>query len=301
MGLFQSKQQSKKKSPADDASEEIKNLFDERYREELRSSGRAYFEKVINDNAAFFKQDLDATIDQINADLTAYMTKRLDATFNHIDDELTKQLDERLSDYDKLTKDAHDQAVQSLNRNAHDLHEKYEQLSQDLQQTVARHDVMTVTVFEENKARVSAIQSEQDAALKSLKEGASVAEQRSAQLAEAFEKTATDQEALLQKVFEDSKARVAATKDAQDKALEALNASAQALEQQHQQLARTLQQAVANQEAMVLDVFQNNMAQIIEHYLLGALGDQFDMKAQLPLIIKQMEQNKQAMMDDMKL
>jgi hypothetical protein len=31
------------------------------------------------------------------------------------------------------------------------------------------------------------------------------------------------------------------------------------------------------------------------------LGDQYDMKAQLPLIIKQMEANRQAMMDDMKL
>jgi hypothetical protein len=43
------------------------------------------------------------------------------------------------------------------------------------------------------------------------------------------------------------------------------------------------------------------MAVVVEHYLLGALGEQYDMKAQLPMIIKQMDANKKAMMDDMKL
>ena len=52
---------------------------------------------------------------------------------------------------------------------------------------------------------------------------------------------------------------------------------------------------------MMVDSFQDNMAQIVEHYLLGALGDQFDIKSQLPSIIKQLEENKQAIADDMKL
>lgn len=52
---------------------------------------------------------------------------------------------------------------------------------------------------------------------------------------------------------------------------------------------------------MLVDAFEQNMAQIIEHYLLGALGDQYDLKAQLPSIIKQMQDNKQAIVDDMKL
>ena len=43
------------------------------------------------------------------------------------------------------------------------------------------------------------------------------------------------------------------------------------------------------------------MARIIEHYLLEALGDQYDLKAQLPAIIQQLETNKQAIVDDMKL
>ena len=43
------------------------------------------------------------------------------------------------------------------------------------------------------------------------------------------------------------------------------------------------------------------MAKIIEHYVLLSLGDQFDLKAQLPYIIKQMETNKQNIIEDMRL
>jgi hypothetical protein len=52
---------------------------------------------------------------------------------------------------------------------------------------------------------------------------------------------------------------------------------------------------------MLVTAFESNMAQIVEHYLLGALGDQYDLKAQLPSIIKQMEANKDVIVEDMKL
>ena len=66
-------------------------------------------------------------------------------------------------------------------------------------------------------------------------------------------------------------------------------------------LTSTLQKNVADQQNMLVDSFQDNMAAIVENYLLGALGDQYDLKAQLPAIIKQMEDNKQAIVDDMRL
>ena len=73
------------------------------------------------------------------------------------------------------------------------------------------------------------------------------------------------------------------------------------MQEQQQQLSAMLQQGIAKQQEMMITTFEDNMAQIVEHYLLGALGDQYDMKAQLPSIIKQMEENKQAIADDMKL
>lgn len=90
-------------------------------------------------------------------------------------------------------------------------------------------------------------------------------------------------------------------KDAQNSALELLKKSVESLQEQHQQLSEMLKKSVADQQAMLVDTFEKNMAQVIEHYLLEALGDQYDLKAQVPSIIEQMEANKQAMVDDMKL
>jgi hypothetical protein len=43
------------------------------------------------------------------------------------------------------------------------------------------------------------------------------------------------------------------------------------------------------------------MGEIVEHYVLLALGDQFDLKDQLPYILKQMEANKKEIIEDMRL
>jgi hypothetical protein len=52
---------------------------------------------------------------------------------------------------------------------------------------------------------------------------------------------------------------------------------------------------------MVIDVINDNMSRIIEHYLIGALGEQSSLREQLPSILENLEENKQAMVDDMKL
>ncbi len=90
-------------------------------------------------------------------------------------------------------------------------------------------------------------------------------------------------------------------KDAQNHALEALKQSAAEVDAQYQRLSTTLQQQVLAQQQMLVSAFESNMAAVVEHYVLGALGDQFDLKAQLPSIIKQMEANKAAMVEDLKL
>lgn len=300
MGLFKSKH-TENKSPADEAADAVTEVFDEQYREELRSNGREYFKKVIDENSALFKEDLDITIADIGTELKAYMTKRLDATIADVNTEINRQLKERLVEYDRVTKDAQDQAVQSLNRNAVALHEKYQQLSQTLQQTIASQEAMMIGVFEENKARMTETQDAQDEALEELDRNVQASQERAEKFSSTLQKSFTDQENMMTNVFEENMARVTETKEAQATALESLNRSAKALEEQHEQLAQTLQKTVADQETILVKVFEDNMAQIIEHYLLGALGDQFDMKAQLPLIIKQMETNKQAIVDDMKL
>jgi len=250
MGLFH-KQKSQTKSPTDEAHDAEQHFFDENFREELRNHGRLYFEKVIDANGVLFKQDLDATIAQVNSDLKEHTIRQLDATIAQLNleikDHVTKQLDEHFLEYGKVMKEAQDAALKSLNNSAQTVQEQHQQLSATLQKSIANQGVMVSTLFEENMAAMSA------------------------------------------------------AKEAQKQAVQALNNSALAVQEEYKQLSTTLQKNMAEHEATLMTAFEGNMARVIEHYLLGALGDQYDLKAQLPSIIKQMEANKEALVDDMKL
>lgn len=254
MGLFQGKQHTKKQVPADDAVNAVEQILEDDFREELRGRARLYFDRVINENAALFKQDLDATVAHVNTELKQHVARQLDDQFveitrvnNELKEHVSKQLDERFAEYDKTMKEAQGMALASLTRSAEALEKQHQQLSGVLEKSVA------------------------------------------------------DQGAMLTSVFQGTSARIIATKEAQDAAIQTLTTSVQALQEQQQQLSAMLQQGIAKQQEMMIATFEDNMAQIVEHYLLGALGDQYDMKAQLPSIIKQMEENKQAIADDMKL
>lgn len=301
MGLFQGKQRQTKSSHVDEAAEAVETLFDDAFREEIRNYGHDYFKQIIKESTSHLKQDLDESITRVNDELKTYMTTQLDATIAQVNKKISQQLDERLVAYDRMTKDAQDLAVQSLNRNAQALHDKYQQLSQMLQQTVATQEVLMIEAFEENKSRLTAAQAAQEVVSQTLNRSAQASREQSEQLGKAVNDTITEQQTLLSKVLEENKASATAAKDAQAAVLESLTDSARSLKEQSEQLSATLQQNIVNQETIMTNAFQDNMARVIEHYLLGALGDQFDMKAQLPGIIKQMDANKQAIVDDMKL
>lgn len=141
----------------------------------------------------------------------------------------------------------------------------------------------------------------QETLMQSQQRNAEALEQQHDRLTTTLQKSIANQSVMLESVFQENMARMSSMKDAQETALKTMNDSVRGLEEQRKQLGETLQATVAKQEVLLVDAFQENMAHIIEHYLLGALGDQYDMKAQLPSIIKQMEENKQAIADDMKL
>ena len=294
MGLFQHKH--------DDAVlDEVAGVFDEQYRDELRQQGRDYMEKVVDEHVATLTKDLQAAAADITTELKTHMTKQLDATISRMNTELSKHLQERLKENDRVTQDAQDLVVQSLNRSAQALHAKYQELGLTLQQTVASQEAMMIGVLEENKVQMSTTQTAQAAVLKTLQETAKVSQDQSCQLYKTLEKTATEQATELQRVYKDNTTSLVAVKTAQDAALATLTSSVQALQQQHDELRQMLETNVARQEAMLVDAFQTNMAQIVEQYLLGALGEQYDVKAQLPAIIKQLEANKDAIKEDMTL
>lgn len=166
------------KAYTDIAEEDATHLFNKEFREELRNRGRLRFEKIIDENAMFLKQDLDMTISQLNE----YMKK-----------EISSKLEAEFADYSKAMKDAQELALTTLQKSASDV------------------------------------------------------------------------------------------------------------EQQRAAYEAALKQEVTDRKTAMLKTYQENMAQIVEHYVLLALGDQFDLKAQLPYIINQMEANKKDIAEDMKL
>jgi hypothetical protein len=152
------------------------------------------------------------------------------------------------------------------------------------------------------------IKSAQDEALQALSASVEMMRRQHQEIVQSLEKNVADLErnvtaqgSALTDMLEKNKSQVATMEEAQASALRWLTSSAQALHDQYQQMSEMLQKNVVNQEAMLVSAFEENMAQVVENYLLGALSEQYDLKAQLPAIIEQMEANKQAIVDDVKL
>lgn len=162
----------------DTAKEDIDHLFNKEFREELRNRGILRFEKIINENAMFLKQDLDLTGSQINEYLKKEISKNLQTEFV-----------------------AYSQAMQ----------------------------------------------------------------------------------------------------DAQQLALTSLHKTAADVEEQRMAMTAALQADIDKQKEKLLQMFETNMATIVEHYVLETLGNQFDLKSQLPYILEQMEASKADIVKDMRL
>jgi len=270
MGIFQGKQ-SAPKVPDDELTESVGQFFDG-YFQELNERGRVQFEARVEEHAAQFKQDLDATVARAGSELKEYLARRFDDQF---------------AETAKVMKESQDAALLAMTKSVESLQLQHQQLSTTLEEQ-----------FEQTS---SALQSAQAVATKSMDKSVATLEERHRNLDSALQKNVARQDAMLTTLFEDNKSKVVAMQEAQTSAIDWLNRSIQALQQQHEQLSSSLQENVAKQEDILLASFEDNMAQIVEHYLLGALGDQYDLKAQLPSIIHQMEVNKQAIVDDMKL
>jgi hypothetical protein len=73
------------------------------------------------------------------------------------------------------------------------------------------------------------------------------------------------------------------------------------VDQRRSAFAEQLEKEVAKQKDAIIGAYELNMAQVIEGYIMQALGDKFDIKGQIPFIIKQMEANKKDIIEDMKL
>ncbi len=86
--------------------------------------------------------------------------------------------------------------------------------------------------------------------------------------------------------------------DAKQLAIESITKTQEAIEQQRQMMGQQLTQELANEKARLVKRFEENMADIINHYVLGAIGDQIDLNDQLEYILTDLEANKEAIIRD---
>lgn len=300
MALF-FKDSSDKKPTGDDAISAADQIFDEKYREELRELGREHLKKQIEASAVSLKDDIDATMQQVAVDLKTYMTNQLDITIGGVSKEIMDQMHERISEFNRIARESEEQVTQSLHKNTQEVHEKFQRLSGTLQQVVASHEVMMLTAVQENKTRLQESEQKQNEAIQSLAETAEQSKLQSERLNLALQQTISEQNGLLNEVYRENLARVTETKDSQAKSLETLNKATSDLEKQYNELSEMLNKTITDQKNMIADTINQNMARIVEHYLITAFGESSDIKSQLPSILARMEESKADMVEDMKL
>ncbi|HET7060054.1 MAG TPA: hypothetical protein VFH99_01910 [Candidatus Saccharimonadales bacterium] len=86
--------------------------------------------------------------------------------------------------------------------------------------------------------------------------------------------------------------------DAKNLALESLEKTSDAIDEQRKVLTKEVEQNLQAEKAQLLKQFETNMAGIINHYVLAAIGDQIDLNDQLEYILGELETNKKAIIED---
>jgi hypothetical protein len=88
--------------------------------------------------------------------------------------------------------------------------------------------------------------------------------------------------------------------DAKQLAIEALQKTNDVIDEQRSQMAGQLEEEVAKEKEQLIARFEKNMADIVNHYVLAAIGEQIDLSDQLEYILNDLETNKAAILEDIK-
>ena len=88
--------------------------------------------------------------------------------------------------------------------------------------------------------------------------------------------------------------------DAKQLAIDSIQKTQTTIEQQRELLTEQLTEQLTSEKSRSLERFESHMADIVNHYVLEAVGEQIDMSEQLDFILAQMERNKEAIMKDVK-
>lgn len=88
--------------------------------------------------------------------------------------------------------------------------------------------------------------------------------------------------------------------DAKQLAIDSIQKTQDTIEQQRELLSAQLTEQMTAEKSRTLSRFEGRMADVVNHYVLEAVGDQIDLSEQLDFIMSQLEMNKEAIMRDIK-
>lgn len=88
--------------------------------------------------------------------------------------------------------------------------------------------------------------------------------------------------------------------DAKQLAVESIEKTKAAIDQQREQMSQQVQAELAAEKERAIKLFEDNMTDIVNHYIMAAVGDQIDLSDQLEYILGDLERNKKAIIEDIK-
>ena len=89
-----------------------------------------------------------------------------------------------------------------------------------------------------------------------------------------------------------------AISDAKQLAVESIEKTKTTIDEQRQTLTTRLEKEVTDEKARRIQRFDENMADVINHYVLAAIGNQIDLNDQLEYILGELEKNKKEILQD---
>ena len=87
--------------------------------------------------------------------------------------------------------------------------------------------------------------------------------------------------------------------DAKTLAMESISKTQEAIEQQRQMMGAQLLKEIESEKQRLIQRFEDNIADIVNHYVLLAIGDQIDLNDQLEFILADLDVNKEALIKDL--
>lgn len=88
--------------------------------------------------------------------------------------------------------------------------------------------------------------------------------------------------------------------DAKQLAIDSIEKTKDTIEEQRQLMSQQLHDEVEAEKARLLAQFEENLAGVVNHYVVAAIGKQIDLSDQLEFIIAELENNKGAIAEDIK-